>query len=48
MSYMSYDPAPPSTRWMPACVYCNNPVDLETCKTDESGKALTKQQSDAS
>jgi hypothetical protein len=36
----SDDPAPSGTRWVPTCVVCNNTVELETCKTDESGKAL--------
>jgi hypothetical protein len=40
MSYTSDDPAPASTRWVPTCALCNNTVELETCKIDESGKAI--------
>jgi hypothetical protein len=30
--------APASIRWVPICVLCDRPVDLETCNTDERGK----------
>jgi hypothetical protein len=38
MNYTSDNPAP--FRWVPTCALCNDPVELETCKTDESGKAI--------
>jgi hypothetical protein len=40
MNYTSNNPAPVSARWMPTCTLCNKPVQLETCNTDESGKAI--------
>jgi hypothetical protein len=26
--------------WLPICVLCHSPVELETCKTDERGRAV--------
>jgi hypothetical protein len=39
MNYTSDNPSS-STRWVPTCALCNKPVQLETCKTDECGKAI--------
>jgi hypothetical protein len=35
MSYTS-----DNTVWVPTCALCNGPVELETCKTDERGRAV--------
>jgi hypothetical protein len=35
MSYTSDHPV-----WVATCALCNSPVELETCKTDERGKAV--------
>jgi hypothetical protein len=40
MNYTSDNPSHASTRWAPTCVLCNEPIELETSNTDESGKAI--------
>ena len=35
-----YHPVPRSTQWLPSCRICNDPVLLETSKTDEHGQAV--------
>jgi len=41
MSYAwSYRPVPIVRRWLPTCGICNQPVTLETSKTDEYGQAI--------
>ena len=35
-----YHPVPGSTQWLPTCRICNDPVLLETSKTDEHGQAV--------
>jgi hypothetical protein len=40
MEYTSDNPSPACPRWVPTCALCNNTVELETCRVDESGKAI--------
>src|ERR1700730_11770831 len=35
-----YHPVPRGTQWLPSCRICNDPVLLETSKTDEYGQAV--------
>jgi hypothetical protein len=35
-----YRPVPRGTHWLPSCRICNDPVLLETSKTDEYGQAV--------
>lgn len=35
-----YHPVPRGTQWLPSCRICNDPVLLETSKTDEHGQAV--------
>jgi hypothetical protein len=35
--------APAGIPWVPTCVLCGRPVELETCKTDERGKSIHEQ-----
>jgi hypothetical protein len=35
-----YHPVPRGTQWLPSCGICNDPVPLETSKTDEYGQAV--------
>jgi hypothetical protein len=40
MSYAFDHSVRVNSRWVPTCVLCNNPVEIETCKVDERGKAI--------
>ena len=38
-----HHPVPRGTQWLPSCRICNDPVLLETSKTDEHGQAVHEQ-----
>ena len=42
MEYTSDNPSPACPRWVPTCALCNNTVELETCKVDESGESNSR------